>query len=157
MTDSLAMGGALYDFDLNDFGVQPDYDKEFLNGKILIVIGVSEATFEGDFQQSARSLLHLLPPDWANGMAPFGALLSENSPAIQQAAEMQQKGKVPFVARLRKIPSERHRGQTYWTLEKAPSLQYDSEGRLVDPNAGEQELPFDSADPKTNLTKKAGK
>lgn len=135
MTNDLAMGGALYDFEENDFGTQPDYDKDFVEGKVLIISGVSEATFEGDFAKPARSLLHNLPLSWSAGEAPFGLLMQEDSPAIQQASAQQEKGKVPFVARLRKVDSQRHKGQSYWTLEKAPSLQYDEHGILIDPNA----------------------
>lgn len=132
--DQLALGGTLYDFDLNDFGVQPDYQKEYLDGKVLIISGVSESTFEGDFQKPARSLLHNFPMDWSKGLAPFGALMQEDSPAIRQASEMQAKGKAPFVARLVKRDSAAHKGQSYWTLEKADALQYDADGVIVDPN-----------------------
>jgi hypothetical protein len=133
----------LYDFDLNDFGVQPDYDKEFLNGKVLIIHGVSDSVFEGDFNTPARSLLHSWPTDFYSGngsqeLPPYGVLMSDDSPAIRQARDMQAKGKVPFVARLRMQASQKHRGQTYWTMERAASLQWDQNGNLVDPNAEPQ-------------------
>lgn len=126
--------GQLYDFDLNDFGVQPDYAKDFLNGKVLIIHGVSESAFEGEFEKSARSLLHSWPTELGSASTiVYGALLSEDSPAIRQAEEMQRKGKTPFIARLRMVPSKAHKNQTYWTMERA-LLQYDADGRVVDPN-----------------------
>jgi hypothetical protein len=39
------------------------------------------------------------------------------------------------------LPSQRHKGQTYWTLEKAPSLQWDQEGNIVDPNDTPEAVP----------------
>lgn len=127
----------LYDFDLNDFGVQPDYDKEYLNGKVLIIHGVSESEFEGDFAVPAKSLLHSWPAQYYGNGSPvvYGALMSGDSPAIRQAEDMVKKGKTPFVARLKMQPSARHKGQTYWTLERAETLQFNAEGELIDPNA----------------------
>lgn len=134
-------GETVYDFDLNDFGNQPEYDKEFLNGKVLIIHGVSEAIFEGSFEKGARSLLHSWPSEPRN-IAPWGALLSEDSPAIKQTQAMQDRGKVPFVARVVLKDSQAHKGQTYWTLEPY-RLQYNSDGNLVDPNA--TQLPLSAA------------
>lgn len=134
--------GEAYDFDLNDFGQVPDYDKSYLDGKVLVIHGVSEAVFEGDYQTPARSLLHSWPVEyWKSSetgqmLEPYGALLSEDSPAIRQAKDMQKRGRVPFLARLRIKDSTLHKGQTYWTMEKAPPKQYDERGEYVDPNAG---------------------
>jgi len=129
--------GQVYDFDLNDYGVQPDYEKEFLNGKVLYIHGLSESSFDGDFATPARSVLHTWPSDPA-GIAPWGSFFSEDSPIVRQTEEMQRKGKVPFVARLVLKNSEKHKGQTYWTMERY-TLQWDANGVLVDPNAAPQE------------------
>lgn len=123
-----------YDFDLGDFGNQPDYTKDDLDGKVIIVYGVSQATFDsGQFQTGAKSLLHKLPNEDAD-IAPYGMMFSESSPVIRQAAEMEAAGKVPFMARLVKKGSKQNKGQSYWTLERAPSLQFDTNGNALDPN-----------------------
>lgn len=129
--------GGVYDFDLNDFGLQPEIEKEDLSGKVVFVHGVSNATFQSeDYDQPAKSLLWNWPTDDdatnPNGWH-WGLMLSVDSPAIKQVQQMVERGRTPFVAKLVKKESERHKNQTYWTLERYV-MQYDSDGRLVDPN-----------------------
>ena len=49
------------EFDYGDLGNIPQIDKNEYNGKVIIVTGVSDGKFEGEFDTPARSILHYMP------------------------------------------------------------------------------------------------
>lgn len=129
--------GGLYDFDLNDFGVEPDFDKAEMNGKVIIVHGVSEAVMQrAEYPKGARSLLWNFPTD-IDAFDPdgthYGMLLSEDSLPIKNTLTMMQRGRVPFPARIVYRQKESNKAQSYWMFERV-LIQYDADGTLVDPN-----------------------
>ena len=128
--DMMANEGMVYDFDLGDFGNQLEFDKDELDGKVVIVRGVSESEFTGNFQTPARSLLFNFLDDPKNIDA-WGAFFTADSPIIHQAQEMIRKGHVPFYAQIVKVQSQRNRGYTYWTLKRA-QMRFNQSGQPVE-------------------------
>lgn len=116
------------EFDFGDLGNQPDIDKNAYNGKVLVVVGVSDGTFESaEYQKPARSLLHYMPED-DRAFGPWGLLLSEDSPAIRQAeGQLQKNGGKSFYARIVK-----RQGKTfpYWGLEPVRAV-FNEHGQLA--------------------------
>jgi hypothetical protein len=113
----LDTGEQVYEYFGSDFGIQPDWSKEELEGQGLIIRGLSEETFKGDFDIPARSVLYNVIDD-PEGTEPWGMFFSEGSPVIQQVQRQLAKGRVPFIATIRSKKSESHKGQSYWTLER---------------------------------------
>jgi hypothetical protein len=112
----LETGESVYDYG-TEFGEQPSWTKEDLNGQPIVIRGLSEEVFEAGYQVAARSVLHTLPEE-PEGTTPWGMFFSDDSPIVRQTRERIRKGRVPFIAVLRKRPSELHKGQSYWTLER---------------------------------------
>jgi hypothetical protein len=116
------------DLEYGQFGNQPDWTKEELNGKVLIIVGVSVDKFEGEFDTPARSLLHYMPDEDRTKIDPWGLLLSENSPAITRAlGQLEKNGGRPFYARLIKKQGKKY---PYWVLESARAV-YNENGQLA--------------------------
>lgn len=109
-------GEEVYGFEASDFGNQPTWTKEELDGQPIIIRGLSTDTFDSDMG-SARSVKYTLPTEPAN-QEPWGMFFSVESTIIQQVSKAISAGRYPFIAVLRKKESTLHRGQTYWTLEK---------------------------------------
>lgn len=108
------------------FGNIPDISKEQYNGKVIVVVGVSTETFEGEFETGAKSLLHYMP-DEDRTNEPWGLLLGEKSPAITRAqGQLEKNGGRPFYARLIKV-----QGRTfpYWNLEAVRAV-YNTDGQV---------------------------
>jgi hypothetical protein len=118
-----------YEFDLNDFGIQPEWDKEDIIGIGIRIHGLSESQFEGAFAQPARSVLYNLLTDSLD-MPPYGMLFSEGSVILKHVEAMVKRGHVPFRAVLRKKESQQHKGQSYWYLDKYVQ-QYDQNGEPI--------------------------
>ena len=103
------------EFDYGDLGNVPDIDKEQYNGKVIVVVGVSDGKFESDYGTAARSLLHYMPDEDRVSFGPWGLLLSETSPAITMAkGQLQKNGGRPFYARIVKKMGKTY---PYWLLE----------------------------------------
>jgi len=114
------------EFDYGDLGNIPEIDKNQYNGKVIVVVGVSEGTFEGEFDTPARSLLHYMPED-DQAFNPWGLLLSETSPAIKLAqGQLQKNGGKPFYARIVKKMGTKF---PYWVLEPV-KVVFTSEGQI---------------------------
>jgi len=110
--------------DFGQFGNQPLWSKEDLNGKVIVVVGVSTEKFEGEFDTPARSLLHYMPDEERDYNEPWGLLLSENSPAITRAlGQLEKNGGKPFYARLLKKQGRKY---PYWNIEAVRAVYNDS-------------------------------
>lgn len=115
------------ELEYGDFGLIPDMDKNEYNGKVIVVVGISTETFQGEFEQGAKSILHYMP-DEDRTNEPWGLLIGEKSPAITRAeGQLQKNGGKPFYARIIKV-----QGRTfpYWTLEPVRAV-YDTEGKVA--------------------------
>jgi hypothetical protein len=140
------------DLDYGQFGNIPTWTKEELNGKVIVVVGVSTEKFEGEFDTAARSLLHFMP-DEDRSTEPWGLLLSENSPAITRATgQLSMNGGKPFYARLLKKQGRKY---PYWNLEAVRAVYNDSgliagfriaDGTIIDNS--EASLPMPERKPK---------
>lgn len=116
------------DLEFGQFGNIPTWTKEELNGKVIVVVGVSTEKFEGEFDTPARSLLHYMPDEDRTATNPWGLLLSEGSPAITRAlGQMEKNGNKPFFARLVKKQGRKY---PYWNLE-AVRVVYNQEGQIA--------------------------
>jgi hypothetical protein len=102
------------EFDFGDLGNIPEISKEAYSGKVIVIVGISEGTFEGEFDTPAKSILHYMPED-DRAFNPWGLLLSETSPAVKQAqGQLAKNGGKPFYARVVKKMGSKF---PYWTLE----------------------------------------
>jgi hypothetical protein len=114
------------EFDFGDLGNIPEIDKNEYNGKVIIIVGVSAGSFEGEFDTPAKSLLHYMPED-DQAFNPWGLLLSESSPAIRQAkGQLEKSGGKPFYARIMKKMGNKF---PYWTLEPV-KVVFNQDGQI---------------------------
>jgi hypothetical protein len=114
------------EFDYGDLGIIPEMDKNAYNGKVIVIVGISDGTFEGEFETPAKSILHYMPED-DRSFGPWGLLLSESSPAIRQAkGQLQKNGNKPFYARLLKVMGGKF---PYWKLEPV-RLVFTDQGQI---------------------------
>jgi len=128
MTDILPWndGDEIGEFDFGDLGNIPEIDKNAYNGKVIVIVGVSDGKFEGEFDTPARSILHYMPED-DRAFGPWGLLLSENSPAIRQAlGQLEKNGGKSFYARLVKKQGNKF---PYWALEPV-KVVFTQEGQI---------------------------
>src|ERR1043165_3299500 len=121
---------AIYDFDLNDFGLQPEWEKEALEGIGIVIKGLSESQFEGDFDRPARSVLYNLMFE-SQQEQPYGMFFSEDSVVVRHVKTMVERGHIPFRAVLRRKESQSRKGfNPYWYLDKYVQ-QYGADGEPV--------------------------
>lgn len=121
-------GEAVGEFSFGDLGNIPELDKEKYNGKVIVVVGVSDAEFEGEYGTPARSLLHYMPGENRSANDPWGLLLGSNSPAITQAlGQLNSNGEKPFYARIVKVQGRKY---PYWTLEGVRPV-FNTDGQLA--------------------------
>jgi hypothetical protein len=116
----------------SEFGNQPEWSKEDLEGQGIIFRGLSAETFhpEGSTFPPARSVLYNLVSDerdtdpWGMfysdyGLLPDGKEDPRNSTIIKQVrSEFRKNGGRPFLATIQQVQSEAHKGQSYWKLAK---------------------------------------
>ncbi|HEY7419276.1 MAG TPA: hypothetical protein VH593_29100 [Ktedonobacteraceae bacterium] len=115
------------DFDVADLGVIPPYTKEqYEKGLVVIVVGVSDGEFEGEYDEPAKSLLHYMP-DSDQDFQPYGLLVGKKSRAITMAqAQLQKNGNKPFYALVSKKQGKTFR---YWLLEPV-KIVFTPEGQI---------------------------
>ena len=129
----LDTGEEVLEYSGSDFGNQPEWSKEFLAGKGLIIRGLSMDTYqlEGSTMAPARSVLYNLLEDDPNPTEPWGMFFSdlgldeqgkekrETSPVIKQVrSEFKRNGGRPFIVTIHNKDSEAHKGQDYWSLAR---------------------------------------
>jgi hypothetical protein len=123
----LSTGEEAYDFAGSDFGNEPEWTKEELVGRGIIIRGLSEDLFEpeGSSFPPARSVLYNLLEEDPNPSEPWGMFFSDKgdndkatSVVIQQVRKQIRRGRLPFVATLTKHESTTFKGQSYYSLEK---------------------------------------
>ena len=112
-------GEEVFLFEASDFGNQPDWTKESLDGEPILIRGLSQDFFEGDFGQ-ARSILYNVRTD-TKETEPWGMFFQwepNQAPIFGQIEKyLKRGGRFPFIAVLRSKKSEAHKGQAYWILE----------------------------------------
>lgn len=120
----LDTGEEVAEFTGGDFGNQPDWDKDQLLGKGIVIRGLSTEVFEQEPFPPARSVLYnAIDTDDAD-TDPWGMFFSDcgdtdtrTSTVIKQIrSEFRKNGGKPFLATLEKVSSESHKGQTYYKL-----------------------------------------
>ena len=122
-TQYTSAGEEVYEFVGADFGVQPPWTKDDLRGHVIVVIGISNDTYESDFGV-ARSMRYQLTGDDAKTFdvtptdEPWGFLFSNNAPILEQIRRHEKNGgRLPFTAIFDKVASGSHKGQAYWILK----------------------------------------
>ena len=114
--------------DTLSFGQKPDYTSDDMNGRCIIVRGISESEFKSPKYPNgaARSILHNWPNELPT-MAPWGQFFGSESVPIKKLREVQH---FPVAVRLYKRKGANY---DYWDLERyVPS--FDSSGKALDPN-----------------------
>ena len=129
----LATGEEVLEYSGSDYGNQPEWSKEFLQGKGLIIRGLSEDTYQADgsTMYPARSVLYNLLEEDPNPSEPWGMFFSdlgldsdgkekrETSTVVKQVrSELRRNGGRPFIVTIQYKDSEAHKGQGYWTLQR---------------------------------------
>jgi hypothetical protein len=94
----------------------PDFDKATLNGQNVTVVGISGPE---DFQLGPVYFLMLYRDQDPRTIDAWGIMIPATSPAAQRALRMAQSGYLPFRAKMQLVKSQSHKGQEYWTLDKA--------------------------------------
>lgn len=106
------------------WGKQWDGDKASLNGTSVTVVGTSMGDDFGYAEPSVVLLFFLDGDDIAD--EPWGVMMGQSSPAIRQAVSQAKSGMLPFRAKLEKVSSESHKGQSYWTFTKSDPRQIEA-------------------------------
>jgi hypothetical protein len=129
----LESGEEILEYSGSDFGTQPEWSKEFLAGKGIIIRGLSEETYhpDGTAMLPARSVLYNLLEGDPNPTEPWGMFFSDlgldaqgkeqrdTSTVIKQVrSELRRNGGRPFLVTMEYKDSEAHKGQGYWTLKR---------------------------------------
>lgn len=115
------------ELEYGQFGNIPEMDKNEYNGKVIVVVGVSLDSFQGEFDTPAKSILHYMP-DEDRTNEPWGILLGETSPAVKLAsAQLEKNGGRPFYARLVKKQGNKF---PYWVLEPVKAV-FNTEGQVA--------------------------
>jgi|KBSMisStaDraftv2_1062788.scaffolds.fasta_scaffold01203_26 hypothetical protein len=120
-------GEEVAEFTGSDFGNQPEWTKEDLEGQGIIFRGLSTEIYkpEGSSFPPARSVLYNLVTD-DRDTEPWGMFFSDEgndspktSTIIKQVrSEFRKNGGRPFLATIVNVQSEAHKGQSYWKLAK---------------------------------------
>jgi len=132
--DALQIGNwVVEDFwDSQDFGNKPDYSAEDMQGRCIIVRGLSVGEFESPkfnrdgVANKARSILHNWPEEHPN-MAPWGIFLSSTSVPIKKLS-----GVVKFPVAIR-MWRRQGANAVYWDMERY-TPRYNSDGKVIPPN-----------------------
>lgn len=147
-------GETVYDFESSDFGNRPEWTKEDLIGKPLIIRGLSEDTYEreqGGRVRVARSVRYNRAEE-PRSVEPWGMLFSDPSVAIDEVRKRIERGQMPFLATLAMVDSLENKGQSYWKFvryirtvetEPVPALTAPRNGRRgARSEAPAEDLPF---------------
>lgn len=115
-------------WDNQDFGNKPDYSAEDMQGRCIIVRGISEAEFESPKYKGnkARSILHNWPEEKPTSH-PWGVFFSTTSVPIKKLSEVQ---RFPVAVRLWRRQGADY---VYWDMERYIP-QFDDKGNQLPPN-----------------------
>ena len=124
----LPTGEEVVEYTGSEFGNQPEWAKEFLPGKGIIIRGLSDDTFhpEGSAFAPARSVLYNLMENDPQPDEPWGMFFTDcgdedprTSPFIRNVRkELRRNGGRPFLTDVEYIDSQAHKGQGYWNLKR---------------------------------------
>jgi len=132
-TTYLASGEEVVEYTGSDFGNEPEWSKEFLVGKGIIVRGLSQELFhpEGSTMGPARSVLYNLVEGDPQPDEPWGMFFSdygldndgkekrETSTVIKQVrSELRRNGGRPFITDMIYVETDEKAGRGYWTLKR---------------------------------------
>jgi len=128
----LDTGELVTEYSGSEYGNQPTWTKEELVGQGIVIRGLSLETFqqEGSSYPPARSVLYTLITEdldtdpWGMFFTDYGLdnqgkeQLRTSTIIKQIRAEFRRNGNRPFLADIEMIPSESHKGQSYWKLKR---------------------------------------
>lgn len=147
-------GETVYDFESSDFGNRPEWTKEDLIGKPLIIRGLSQDTYEREQKDGkvrvARSVRYNRAEE-PRSVEPWGMLFSDPSVAIDEVRKRLERGQIPFLATLAYVDSLENKGQSYWKFvryvrtvetEPVPALSAGRNGRKSARSEAPEDLPF---------------
>lgn len=103
-------------FDNGGRGEVPTFKKEDLNGKTVIIAGISDEPEEFELGP-VRFLMLYREGDDPRG-EPWGVMVHASSPIVGQVENQVRRGRAPFAARMERVPSKSHKGYSYWRLTK---------------------------------------
>jgi hypothetical protein len=114
--------------DTLSFGQKPEYTSDDMNGRCIIVRGISEGEFKSPKYPdgAARSILHNWPNETPS-MSPWGQFFGSTSVPIKKLATVQH---FPIAVRLYKRKGANF---DYWDMERYVPT-FDSNGKQLDPN-----------------------
>jgi hypothetical protein len=115
------------DFDVADLGNIPPYTKaQYEKGLVIIIVGISDGEFEGEYDEPAKSLLHYFP-DSDQDFHPFGLLLGRSSrPLVMAKTQLEKNSGKPFYAYISKKQGKTFK---YWLLEPV-KVVFTQEGKI---------------------------
>jgi len=103
-------------FDNGGRGEVPTFKKEDLNGKTVIIAGISDEP--EDFQLGPVRFIMLYREGDNLKNEPWGVMVHAQSPIVGQVENQVKRGRTPFAARIERVPSKSHKGYSYWRLVK---------------------------------------
>lgn len=107
-------GASVYDFD-RGWGNRLDADKDSLNGQNVTVVGIEQGE---DFGMGMTCFLLIKFDGEPADLDAWGVMFSDNSAVVKQARAMASRGTFPFRAKLVKVSSTKHNGQSYWKFDR---------------------------------------
>jgi len=114
--------------DTLSFGQKPEYTSDDMNGRCIIVRGISEGEFKSPKfpDGGARSILHNWPNETPT-MAPWGQFFGSESVPVKKLLTVQH---FPVAVRLYKRKGAKY---DYWDMERYVPT-FDDKGKELDPN-----------------------
>jgi hypothetical protein len=114
--------------DTLSFGQKPEYSSDDMNGRCIIVRGISEGEFKSPKYPdgAARSILHNWPNELPT-MAPWGQFFGSTSVPIKKLSQVDH---FPVAVRLYKRKGAKF---DYWDMEGYVPT-FDDKGSMLDPN-----------------------
>lgn len=110
-----ATGEIVYEFD-KGWGRQWEGEKGSLAGLDLTFVDMVEGD---DFGMGPTMVILFFGDGEPLTGEPWGQMFSQDSPIVGQVQRQINSGHMPFRAKIEQVPSQAHKGQTYWTLKKA--------------------------------------
>lgn len=101
-----------------DRGVQPDFEKDSLNGQTVMIFGIKGPE---DFPMGPVYFVLLKRAVDPREAEPWGVMFpASNRPMIPTILDMATRGRLPFPAVLRLRASESNKGYEYWDIARPP-------------------------------------